>query len=301
MNNTMHIPVMFGEAVDALHVQPNHWYVDATLGSGSHAGKILEQGGKVLGFDFDEEAVFRAKARFSQAIEKQDAVFVRENFDQLLMIVSDLKGEKRINTIYGILFDFGTSTEQLMAKERGLSFEHEDAQLDMRLDNRLGVKASDLLKVMGAKQLIQVFQEFGGERNARKIAKNIVAVREADPTQLETVGSLVKIINQHSARKGKLHPATKIFQALRIAVNDELNNIERTLPQALELVRPGGRIVTIAFHEGEDRLVKQTFAQWEAEGKGTRVNKKPLKPSAEEVTANPRSRSAKLRIFERRS
>ena len=296
-----HITVLLKEAVEALQVQPQAWYVDATVGGGGHTSAILEQGGKVLGFDFDQLAIDQANERFKDKVDSHSVMFVRENFDQLSEVVSQLKETNQIESIQGVLFDFGTSTDQLMAEERGLSFEHETAELDMRMDDRLGVKAADLLKIMSEKQLTQVFQEFGGEHHARKIAKSIVEMRRDDPTQLETVGSLVSLVGKYNQRSGKLHPATRVFQALRIAVNDELNNIERALPQALDVVEPGGRIVTIAFHEGEDRLVKQAFNDWEEQGLGKKLTKKPLKPSEKELADNPRSRSAKLRIFERKS
>jgi 16S rRNA (cytosine1402-N4)-methyltransferase len=154
---------------------------------------------------------------------------------------------------------------------------------------------------MSLDQLTQVFREFGGEKKARGIAESIIKQREKDPSQLNFVSSLVRIISLHKPqRTGKLHPATKVFQALRIAVNDELSNIERALPQALEVIEPQGRIVTIAFHEGEDRLVKNYFSAWEESGKGTMLLKKPQTPSDQEVVNNPRSRSAKMRVFERK-
>lgn len=302
MNNLTHITVMLDEAVTALQVKLNQWYVDATIGSGGHTQKILESGGKVVGFDFDQETVARAQNRFQTEVLHGDVVIVRENFDALTRVISELKAAKKIDTaVNGILFDFGTSTHQLMAEERGLSFDHENAQLDMRLDDRLGVKASDLLKLLSVKQLTQVFSDLGGEEYAHRIAKAIVEVRKRNPNELETVGSLVNLIGRNKPnRGGHLHPATKVFQALRIAVNDELDNIARALPQAFDAVVPGGRIVTIAFHEGEDRLVKHAFADWEEQGKGTKITKKPQQPAESEVARNPRSRSAKMRVFERK-
>ncbi|OGJ38637.1 MAG: 16S rRNA (cytosine(1402)-N(4))-methyltransferase [Candidatus Pacebacteria bacterium RIFOXYB1_FULL_39_46] len=302
MNNKTHQPVMLKEAIDALQVKAGRWYVDATFGRGGHSQAILDQGGRVVGLDFDEQTIDLARRRFSEALENNSLILVRENFDKLTQIIEQLKQEKVLSgQIWGILFDFGTSTDQLMAEDRGLSFEHRQAKLDMRLDNRLGVKASDLLKVLTVKQLTQIFEDLGGEEQAKKIAKAIVRVRENNPADLEVVGSLVALISANKSRRsGHLHPATKVFQALRIAVNDELDNIERVLPQALALVNPGGRIVTIAFHEGEDRPVKQIFAEWEEQEKGVRISKKPIQPTETEINQNPRSRSAKLRIFERK-
>ncbi|MFH2118200.1 MAG: 16S rRNA (cytosine(1402)-N(4))-methyltransferase RsmH [Candidatus Paceibacterota bacterium] len=302
MNSQAHQPVMLEEAIDALQIKAGRWYVDATFGRGGHSQAILDRGGKVIGLDFDEQTIDLARRRFSEALEANSLILVRENFDKLTEVLEQLKQDKSFtDQIWGILFDFGTSTDQLMAEDRGLSFEYREAKLDMRLDDRLGVKASDLLKILTVKQLTQVFEDLGGEEQAKKIAKAIVKARENDPTELEAVGPLVKLILANKSRRsGHLHPATKVFQALRIAVNDELDNIERVLPQALNLIAPGGRIVTIAFHEGEDRPVKQAFAEWEEQEKGIKVNKKPLQPTEAEINQNPRSRSAKLRIFERK-
>lgn len=302
MTKTTHVTVLLQEAVRALLVKPDQWYVDATIGSGGHTQAILDQGGKVLGLDFDQTAIDRVSARFQPEIVSQRVVVKRENFDRLSAVITELRAAKQIgDSIQGILFDFGTSTEQLMSSERGLSFSDDSAPLDMRLDSRLGVKAADLLKVLNVKQLAQLFRDFGGESHANQIAKAIVELREKNPAQLDTVGGLLKIVARVKPYKqGHLHPATKVFQALRIAVNDELDNISRALPQALDEITPGGRVVTIAFHEGEDRLAKQTFANWEQEGRGERITQKPIQPSEFELAQNPRSRSAKLRIFERK-
>lgn len=297
MTQATHKTVLLAEAIGALQVQKGKWYVDATLGGGGHTQAILDAGGKVIALDFDESAVAKARERFASALQSGSLILIRENFDKLARLLSDYAAD---TPIQGVLFDFGTSTDQLMDQSRGLSFENPDAQLDMRMDDRLGVKASDLLKLLSTKQLAEVFRDFGGEEHAKSIAKRIGTIREKNPAQLETVGALLAIVAQSKPyKRGHLNPATKVFQALRITVNDELDNIFRALPQALEAVQPGGRIVTIAFHEGEDRLAKQAFAQWEKEGRGARITPKPLQPSAEELRANPRSRSAKMRVFER--
>lgn len=300
MSEIKHITVMLHEAVDFLQVEKDAWYVDCTFGRGGHTQKIMEQGGKVIAFDFDQESVNKGKAKFAKEIEKENLILVRENFDKLLSTLKHLQKTNNIPEISGILFDFGTSTDQLMSDSRGFSFSNKHSELDMRMDNRLGVKASDLLKVLPAKELTRIFRELGGEKNAKSIARAITRMREENPQQLESVGSLVKAVSLSGRyQKGRLHPATKVFQALRIVVNDEIGNIEKALPQALEIIKPLGRIVTIAFHEGEDRLVKQTFNTWDAENKGSKITKKAIKPTEEEITLNPRSRSARLRVFER--
>ncbi|MCC6710796.1 MAG: 16S rRNA (cytosine(1402)-N(4))-methyltransferase RsmH [Candidatus Pacebacteria bacterium] len=297
MKNSSHITVMLKEAVDFLQVKPGKWYVDATFGRGGHTGEILSRGGKVIAFDFDQESINRGQEKFTEEIKDDQLILVRENFDQLATVLKKLNKE---NQLAGVLFDFGTSTDQLMSDNRGFSFENPNADLDMRMDNRLGVKASDLLKVLTTKQLAQIFKDFGGEDKAKSIAKNIEKIKEKNPNNLETVGALVEAVNKsYNHQRGKINPATKVFQALRIVVNDEINNIEKALPQALANLKPQGRIVTIGFHEGEDRIAKQTFNLWEQQHKGQKITDKALKPSVEELTNNPRSRSAKLRVFER--
>jgi len=300
MKTADHITVMLNEAVEQLKVTPKNWYVDCTFGAGGHTGLILEKGGNVIAFDFDQEAIDVGKAKFAKEIEAGKLILIRENFDKLTQTIKHLQEINSIDAISGVLFDFGTSTDQLMADDRGFSFSNEQADLDMRMDNRLGVKASDLLKVLNAKELARIFREFGGEEKANAIAKVIVRMREQNSQQLETVGGLVKAISMAGRhQRGRLHPATKVFQALRIVVNDEMSNIENALPQALELIKPGGRIVTIAFHEGEDRLAKYAFTDWEVQGQGIRITHKAQTPSEEEIAENSRSRSAKLRVFER--
>jgi 16S rRNA (cytosine1402-N4)-methyltransferase len=291
MVNELHRTVLLKEAVEALGVQPNTWYVDATFGRGGHTREILSQGGQVIAFDFDQEAVEFGITNFQDSISKGSLILIRDNFDKL---AQHLQGYQ----IKGFLFDFGTSTEQLTSLERGFSFES-DQVLDMRMDQRLGVKAEDLLKVLPEAQLIQLFQEYGGERESKVIAKAIKHWLKQNPQQTLTGQTLAQIISRakHEPRT-KLHPATKVFQALRIAVNQELDNIQVALNQVPTLVQPQTRVVTIAFHEGEDRIVKTTFLEWEKQHKGQRINKEVITPSAEELEANPRARSAKMRIFE---
>lgn len=297
MNHTAHITVMLQEAVDYLQVKPGEWYLDGTFGRGGHTAEILSRGGNVIALDFDQESINNGQEKFVQEITAGKLILIRENFGQLATI---LKNQAKTGEIAGMLFDFGTSTDQLMSTDRGFSFEDPNALLDMRMDDRLGVKASDLLKVLTTKQLTEIFKEYGGEQKAKSIAKNIERIKTESPASLETVGALVTAINKtYGHQRGKLNPATKVFQALRIVVNDELTNIEQALPQALTNLKPQGRIVTIAFHEGEDRLVKQTFNAWTTANQGKKITAKAIKPNEAEITRNPRSRSAKLRVFER--
>ncbi len=295
-----HQAVLVQEVITALNPQKDCYYIDATFGQGGHSRAILDQGAKVIAFDFDETAIARAKELFSKEINNQQLIVLRENFNKMDESLSNLKKSLDLE-ISGILFDLGTSSDQLMSKDRGFSFEAREEVLDMRMDKRLGVKACDLLKLLDEKQLAKMLFEYGGESDARAIAKKVVAARKKEPNSLDKVATLVDLITavKGPKLKGKIHPATKTFQALRIVVNDELNNLQATLPKALKILQESKardkRLVCIAFHEGEDRLVKTFFKQIEVNNLGKLLNKKAIRPSLEEVENNPRSRSAKLR------
>jgi 16S rRNA (cytosine1402-N4)-methyltransferase len=290
-----HISVLFQEVLELLAVQPDQWYIDGTFGRGGHTRGILGQGGKVIGIDCDQEAIEYGEKEFAAEILAGKLILVRENFDKIQKIVKELQQLQKISEITAILFDFGVSSPQIDNPERGFSFQY-DAQLDMRMDNRLGVQAKDLLAILPEKQLAQLFIDFGGEHEARKIAAEIVKKRKIQP--LITVRDLTDLIERTKREpRGHLNPATKVFQALRIAVNSELDSIQQVLPQAFQVIKPGGRIVTISFHEGEDRIVKQQFRTWEQEQKGELLTKKAVQPEQTETEINSRARSAKLRGF----
>ncbi|MBP7740917.1 16S rRNA (cytosine(1402)-N(4))-methyltransferase RsmH [Candidatus Woesebacteria bacterium] len=294
-NSNEHITVLLEEAANALLIKKGEWYVDATFGRGGHTKKILEAGGKVIAFDFDQEAIDFGSKAFVESITPGNLILVRENFSKISSIISSLKEDGQINQINGILFDFGTSTQQLKSEERGFSFDG-DGPLDMRMDDRLGVQAKDLLAIIPADQLANLFFELGGETDGKRIAREI----KNSPTPISTSKQLSELIIRVKGRqKNKLHPATKVFQALRIAVNTEIENISIALPQALDILSKNGRVVTIAFHEGEDREVKRTFKLWEEKNIGTNLTRKPITPTDGEIEINQRSRSAKMRIFEK--
>lgn len=288
-----HIPVLLEEAVDNLTVQDDKWYVDATFGRGGHTKAILEQGGSVIALDHDKDAIGYGMRHFVQAIEAKKIIFERENFEHIDEVV---RKHGKQGAISGILADFGISSPQVDDKSRGFSFQ-EDAPLDMRMDDRLGVKAKDLVNALGKNELYDIFTRFSGEHHARVIVDAILVARRAKP--IETTKELATIIERVVRREGHLHPATKVFQALRIVVNDEIGSIERFLPKAVEMLEPNGRLVTIAFHEGEDRLVKHFGQEMSASGKVRIVTAKPIEPSDAEVERNPRSRSSKLRVIEK--
>ncbi|MDR0462874.1 MAG: 16S rRNA (cytosine(1402)-N(4))-methyltransferase RsmH [Pseudomonadales bacterium] len=295
----MHRTVFKDLATNYLEVRKDEWYVDATFGAGGHTEAILQLGGKVVAFDYDESAISKGQKRFKDEIENGQLILVRENFDLLEKTVVDLQHEGKIDFISGVLLDLGTSTDQLMSSEFGLSFS-QSGPLDMRLDNRLGVKAADLIMVLSEKQLATLFFEYGGELEGRQIAKAIVSRRNKYGARaFASTGDLVTLITatkKHTSTH--LHPATKVFQALRIAVNDEIANLERVLPQAFNVLAPKGRLVTIAFHEGEDRPIKQFMKNLQVRALATLIEKRPVLPDRTELK-NPRSRSAKMRILEK--
>jgi 16S rRNA (cytosine1402-N4)-methyltransferase len=288
-----HIPVLLKEAVELLNIQDEECYIDATFGRGGHTREILSFGGNVIALDHDKEAITYGMRHFVQAIEAKRICFERENFEYIDRVAQkyDKSGK-----ILGVLADFGISSPQVDDKNRGFSFQ-EDAPLDMRMDDRLGVQAKDLVNALGKNELIDLFTRYSQERHAKYIADAIVKERKSKP--IETTQELTRIIEKVVHREGHLHPATKVFQALRIVVNDELGSIERFLPKAFDSLAVGGRLVTIAFHEGEDRLVKHFEQELIVNGKARAVTSKPIEPSDEEIANNPRSRSGKLRAIEK--
>lgn len=287
-----HTAVMLEEAVASLNIQPNKWYVDATFGRGGHTRAMIEAGACVLALDFDQEAIEYGQSAFATEVEAQTLFLVRENFSSLEKVVSEWQSQDTSRVVRGILFDFGTSVDQLTNQERGFSF-FGDGELDMRMDTRLGVQAKDLLAIIPEKQLAELFSEYGGEEYAKQIARAITAERRRRP--ITTTKQLVKIIEKvKKGARSHIHPATKVFQALRIAVNTELDNIAQALPQAFSVLEEGS-IVTISFHEGEDRIVKQFFKEAEKNKYGE--NKPLIVPSESEIQNNPKARSAKLRVF----
>ncbi len=306
-----HVPVLLREVIELLNLRSGMNIVDCTLGDGGHSEKILEKiapEGKLLGIDVDPESLLRAK-QFLYRFEGR-VIFVRDNFVQLKEILKN----GQLGRVDGILMDFGWSSPQFMQRSRGLSFQNPEEPLDMRygssfetalfgLDNPT---AKDLVNQLPAEQLEYIFSRFGEENLSRDIAKKIVEERKQK--EIQTVGELVEIVLSTYRTKlktekeipwvGGLHPATKVFQALRIAVNDELGVIEKVLPQAVEALSSGGRLAVITFHSLEDRIVKHFFKS--KEGKDIEIiTKKPIECDTEEYTNNPPSRSAKLRVVQK--
>jgi len=289
----LHIPVLQDEVLAWLQPQADGLYVDGTLGLGGHAQAILEQTaptGQLVGFEWDEDAAGKAVARLAPYAERLRVV--RASYADLVPELARVG----ISTVDGLIADLGVSSLQLDQAERGFSFRTESA-LDMRMDRRKPLTAAALVARLTEEQLADIFYHYGEERQARRIARFLVQARQEEP--VATTGRLAAIVAAAVPRKyhpPKVHVATKVFQALRIAVNGELDNLTKLLTTAPEVLRPGARICIITFHSLEDRMVKQAFGQNPA----YRVlSKRPIEPSAGEIERNPRARSAKLRVAER--
>jgi 16S rRNA (cytosine1402-N4)-methyltransferase len=298
-----HIPVLVEEVISLFRCEPHQVYVDATLGGGGHALEILRRtapDGIVIGIDWDEAALCEARNAL-KPFENRTKIF-RENFVNLPDVLNSLKIER----VDGMLFDVGLSSIQLEEGDRGFSFKSE-GPLDMRMDQRAEVSAADLVNRLSEADLAETLYRYGEERWSRRIAKAIVEERSRG--SIETTQALRRIVCQAIPRRfhfRRIDPVTKTFQALRIRVNDELENLRQVLENGWRFLREGGRLCVISFHSLEDRIVKETFRRLakETEEAGSRgglriVTKRPIIPSEEEQNRNPRCRSAKLRCAER--
>lgn len=306
----MHIPVMLNECLEGLITDPAGIYVDGTLGNGGHAAAILERlgaGGMLIGFDRDVDAIERVTDKLKTGAGKR-VELVHDNYANMAAQLDRLGVDK----VHGLLLDLGVSSFQLDLAERGFSFQH-DGPIDMRMDQTSGQTAADLVNTASEQELADIIFRYGEDRASRRIARAIVEARAK--VQIETTAQLAGIVERaKGGRKGKrIHPATQTFQALRMAVNEELASIEQVLEEMIDRVVEGGRIVVLTFHSLEDRLVKRFFSRHvpreeSLQQGGVRriyeepqvqwIWKKPLKASKEEQTVNPRSRSAKLRVVE---
>lgn len=306
-----HQPVLVNETVTTLSCHPGGIYVDGTIGGGGHACHIFKTCPDIkllIGIDRDEDALLQAERRLVSF--KSQVVLIKENYSQIKTVISDLQ----IKSVDGVLLDLGVSTHQLLSPDRGFSFSTE-GPLDMRMDREQQITASDLVNTLPAQDLEKILREYGEERYAASIAKTIVRERKKEP--IETTLALANVVTKtipFSSRPRKIHPATRTFQALRIAVNDEFANLESVLPDAIDILEQRGRIAVISFHSVEDRIVKNFFRQQskscvcppqlpkcacEQIQKLKVLTKKPIVPTAEEIMMNPRSRSARLRGAEK--
>lgn len=288
-----HIPVLVEEVMTFLRCEPGRTYVDATLGGGGHASEILKRtapDGVLIGMEWDEDALSEA-TRALKPFGNRVRIF-RENFIHLPDLVKD-------ESVDGILLDLGLSSIQLEKEGRGFSFRGE-GPLDMRMDQRTDQTAADLVNRLSLEELEYIISHYGEERWAKRIAKTIVREREREPIRTtEALGKVVYRAIPKRFHSRRIDPATRTFQALRIQVNEELENLKKILDIGWMILKRGGRICVISFHSLEDRMVKQTFRELENKGEVRILTKKPVTPSEEERERNPRSRSAKLRCAER--
>jgi len=279
--SNFHEPVLLTEVLKGLRIKKSEKYIDATLGGGGHARKILELGGIVLGIDVDKDAI-----EYIEKNKPENLTIVKENFrniDKIALL-------NNFDKVAGIIFDLGVSSHQLDSVTRGFSFQNE-GPLDMRMDQELGVRALDLIKILTRKELYEIFTKFGEETRSWEISDAIVRARSLK--SVETTKDLAKIVFSKGGQ------SKKIFQALRIVINDELNSITEALPKALELLKRNGRLCVVSFHSLEDRIVKKKFLEFEENKLGRIVTEKPIVSTDEEIERNQRARSAKLRIFEK--
>lgn len=305
-----HLPVLLNECLDALDVKPDGAYLDCTLGGGGHSSEILKRldGGRLIGIDRDAEAIAAATARLAGLNPRAEFVAVRGNFHDAKALLA----ERGIGALDGVLIDLGVSSHQLDARERGFSY-HDDAPLDMRMDANQPLTAREIVNGWSEDELTRILRDYGEENWARQIARVI-----CDRRPIETTAQLVAVIDAAIPKKFRAkdgsHPARRTFQALRIAVNDELDPLAPALRDLVSMLKPGGRIAVIAFHSLEDRIVKNCFRELANPcicpknlpvcvcGRKPALRlltRKPITASEEELAGNPRARSATLRVGEK--
>lgn len=290
----MHKPVMYEEILHFLNPQKGQTIIDATIGLGGHSRGILEKigpDGKLIGIDKDEASLNIVK---EELINFKNLILINDDFKNLDNITKNLN----ISKVDGIIFDLGLSSYQLDDANRGFSFKSE-GPLDMRMDKRAFISAFDLVNNLNENELSTILKNFGEERRHNRIAKFLVHARRN--SSIETTTQLADIVRKAIGYQGytRIHPATRTFQALRIAVNRELEALEDVLKKAINLLNPGSRLCVISFHSLEDRIVKINFKNFMSLGLANILTKKPLIPSYAEIEKNPRARSAKLRVIER--
>lgn len=291
----MHFPVLLKEVIQYLNPQANEDFIDATFGEGGHSLKILEHNkpqGKVLGIEIDKEIYERVRERFK---EIKRLVLINGSYTNLKEIVKDYQ----FYEVNGVLFDFGICTFHLEESGRGFTYKKNEP-LDMRFDINQDLTAKDILNWYPEKEIERILREFGEERYSFKIAREVVKKRKEK--KFETTMDLVELLKRVLPRnydKHRLPFPTRTFQALRIATNNELENIKKGIDEAFEVLKPNGRLVVISFHSLEDRIIKNFFKELEKQNKGEILTKKPITPSKEEISLNSKSSSAKLRAIEK--
>lgn len=303
--SNFHTPVLLKEVIKYLNIKRGGRYIDATVGGGGHSSAILKQGGILLALDQDPEALEAARKHLSSACpipaphkSGSDAPWrlAQGNFAHL----ETISREENFFPVDGILFDLGVSSHQLDTPARGFSF-NSNGPLDMRMDPNLKVSAADLVNGLNVGELAELFAKLGGEHHARRIAEAVVRYRNRQRIdKTEQLASLIVHLRLPASRYGRIHPATRIFQALRMAVNDELNNLRQALPAAMAVLKSGGRLLVISFHSGEDKIVKNFFRQEVVKNNLVLIMPKLIRPTPTEIKQNPRSHSARLRVAEKK-
>lgn len=309
----VHKSVLLNETIEGLNIKPDGIYVDGTLGGAGHSYHICErltQGGRLIGIDQDEDAIAAAKKRLEPFADR--VTIIRDNYCNMKNALANIG----VTKVDGILLDIGVSSYQLDSAERGFTYNDEDAPLDMRMDRRNPMTAEDIVNDYSEMELFRVIRDYGEDKFAKNIAKHIVQTRQNE--RIHTTGQLVEIIKTAIPMKFRAtggHPAKRTFQALRIELNKELEVLENSIDEMIELLNDGGRLCIITFHSLEDRIVKNKFRDnvntctcppefpvcvCGNKPKGVIVTRKPIVPSEEELEENKRAKSSKLRIFERR-
>jgi len=294
----IHIPVLKEKIIEYLKPKKGEKFIDATFGGGGHTKEILKKikpEGKVLAIDLDEELVKIGKENFKEEIKKGNLILVQGNFKNL----KEIAKKYGFNKVSGIIFDLGLSLWHIEKSKKGFSYRRDEPLKMVYSEKEAEILARDIVNRFPRKEIEKILKEFGEEKYASRIAKEIIREREKAP--IETTLKLVEIIKKVYPKRSfrRLHPARRSFQALRIAVNKELENLKKALPQAIDLLKKGGKICVISFHSLEDRIVKNFFKEKEKERKIKVLTKKPEVPSLKEKKENPRSRSAKLRVAQK--
>ena len=288
----IHTPVLLKESIDSLNIQPDGFYIDCTLGDGGHSIEILKKlspEGLLLSIDHDQHAIDFVKEYYQEEVEQENWIVKRGNFKNIKELTKEINRKP-----LGILMDLGLSSRQLEeSHQRGFSYNESDEPLDMRMDETLGVTALDLLKVLPEKELAYLFWTYGEERYSKPIAREI----KENISDIKTVGDLTRLVYKVVPVNSNKNPSRRVFQALRIVVNDELNNLEIGLDNSFEILQEGGRISVISFHSLEDRIVKNYFLEKQGSGEGEMLFKSQIAPTDDEKKHNPRSASAKLRTL----
>lgn len=295
LNRDFHTPVLTDEVVGGLNIRLGGKYIDGTIGGGGHTEEILKRGGSVLGIDLDHDAISHLNKKFESEINTGKLILVCGNFAE----IERISLENNFSEADGIILDLGLSSYQIEKSGRGFSFMRNES-LDMRMSSETQVNAFEIVNNWGERELYEIFAKYGEEPNAKEVSRAIVEVRKNK--KIETGVALAGIIQNNVRIKTKVHPATRIFQALRIVVNDEINNLKKGIDGGFKLLGvsgPHGRMEIISFHSLEDRVVKLAFLEFERTGLARIITKKPVRSAFAETKINRRARSAKLRIIER--